>query len=134
MAKSKNIFKCAADKFISSQRRFFGWPERCRSLSANVWLGNPNVAPGGSAAGGFGGISKYCAKASDLTIPGPVDTFVFVDEHPDSINDGAFFPPQSVAQFVDIFRRLFIIWPVAFPLQMAILKFINGGEHFEAGV
>jgi prepilin-type processing-associated H-X9-DG protein len=31
-----------------------------------------------------------------------VDTFVFVDEHPDSINDGAFFSPQSKSQFVDI--------------------------------
>jgi prepilin-type processing-associated H-X9-DG protein len=31
-----------------------------------------------------------------------VDTFVFVDEHPDSINDGAFYAPQSKSQFVDV--------------------------------
>ena len=97
LAKSKNIFKCPADKYVSSQQRSLGWPERCRSLSINGWLGDP-----GLAAGGYGGIYKYCTKLSDLTTPGPVETFVFVDEHPDSINDGSFLPPQGVAQFVDI--------------------------------
>jgi prepilin-type N-terminal cleavage/methylation domain-containing protein/prepilin-type processing-associated H-X9-DG protein len=102
LAKSKKVFKCPADTRVSQQQQGVGWPERCRSLSANAWLGNPNVAPGGASAGGFGGIYKYCGKTSDLTIPTPVDTFVFLDEHPDSINDGAFFAPQGVAQFVDI--------------------------------
>jgi prepilin-type N-terminal cleavage/methylation domain-containing protein/prepilin-type processing-associated H-X9-DG protein len=102
LAKSKNIFKCPADRYLSQQQRALGWTERCRSMSANAWLGNPNAASGGSAAGQFGGIYPYCAKTSDLRIPGPVETFVFVDEHPDSINDGAFFAPESANQFVDI--------------------------------
>jgi prepilin-type N-terminal cleavage/methylation domain-containing protein/prepilin-type processing-associated H-X9-DG protein len=102
VSKSTAVFKCPADKFLSSAQQAQRWTRRCRSVSANAWLGNPNVAPGGSAAGGFGGIYQYCAKMSDLRIPGPVDTFVFVDEHPDSINDGAFFAPQSKSQFVDI--------------------------------
>jgi len=102
LGKSKNIFKCPADKRVSSQQQSKGWTERCRSLSVNAWLGNPTVAPGQPGAGSFGGIYKYCAKTSALTIPGPVETFVFVDEHPDSINDGSFFPPQSAGQFVDI--------------------------------
>jgi prepilin-type N-terminal cleavage/methylation domain-containing protein len=102
LGKSKNVFKCPADTRISPQQQAAGWTARCRSVSANAWLGNPNVAPGGSQAGGFGGIYQYCAKVSDLRLPGPVDTFVFVDEHPDSINDAALFPPESGTQFVDI--------------------------------
>jgi prepilin-type N-terminal cleavage/methylation domain-containing protein/prepilin-type processing-associated H-X9-DG protein len=102
LAKSKTVFKCPADRYTSQPQRTLGWAERCRSVSANAWLGNPNAKAGGSAAGGFGGIYQYCAKVSDLHVPGPVETFVFVDEHPDSINDGALFPPQSKSQFVDI--------------------------------
>ena len=102
LSKSKNVFKCPADKYVSSAQRNVGWPQRCRSVSANAWLGNPNVAPGGPSYRGFGGIYQNCAKTSDLRIPGPVDTFVFVDEHPDSINDSAYFAPQSKTQFVDI--------------------------------
>ncbi|MBW8865300.1 MAG: prepilin-type N-terminal cleavage/methylation domain-containing protein [Verrucomicrobia bacterium] len=102
LGKSKNVFKCPADTRISSQQQAAGWSQRCRSVSVNAWLGNPNAAPGGSAAGQFGGIYPYCAKTSDLRIPTPVETFVFVDEHPDSINDGAFYPPESGSQFVDI--------------------------------
>lgn len=101
-SKSKRVFKCPADQFVSAAQKNMGWTQRCRSVSANAWLGNPNAAGGGSAAGQFGGIYPYCAKMSDLRLPGPVDTFVFVDEHPDSINDAAFFPPQSGTQFVDI--------------------------------
>jgi prepilin-type N-terminal cleavage/methylation domain-containing protein len=102
LGKSKNVFKCPADNRISAPQRAVGWTERCRSMSADAWLGNTNALPGGSAAGQFGGIYPYCGKTSDLRIPGPVDTFVFVDEHPDSINHSQFFPPESKSQFVDI--------------------------------
>jgi len=102
IAKSKTVFKCPADIYLSQPQRNLGWTGRCRSVSANAWLNNPNAAPGGSAVGQFGGIYQYCTKINDLLLPGPVDSFVFVDEHPDSINDAAFFAPQSRSQFVDI--------------------------------
>lgn len=51
----------------------------------------------------FGSNYKICSRLSDLRFPGPTDTFVFLDEHPNSINDSAFYP-YSVAnrEFVDI--------------------------------
>jgi prepilin-type processing-associated H-X9-DG protein len=33
---------------------------------------------------------------------GPTDTWVFVDEHPDSMNDAGFFNPQSKTAPVDV--------------------------------
>jgi prepilin-type processing-associated H-X9-DG protein len=51
---------------------------------------------------GDGGVSKYnpgwamyvAKKATDIHIPGPSDTYVFLDEHPDSIDDGIFYTPN----------------------------------------
>ena len=102
LGRSTKVFKCPADTRVSSQQQRLGWTERCRSYSENAWLGDPGLAPGQSGNLGYGGIYKYCAKMSSLNNPTPVDTFVFVDEHPDSINDGDFFPPEGTGQFVDI--------------------------------
>ena len=35
-------------------------------------------------------------------IPRPADIFVFVEEHPDSINDGSFFNAQRNPQWIDL--------------------------------
>jgi prepilin-type N-terminal cleavage/methylation domain-containing protein/prepilin-type processing-associated H-X9-DG protein len=97
LAKSVVVFKCPADNFLSSAQRSAGFPKRFRSVSASGWFGG--VTPTG---GGFGNIYQQCKKLTDLRVPGPSDAFVFVDEHPDSVNDAAFFPPQGSTQFVDI--------------------------------
>jgi prepilin-type processing-associated H-X9-DG protein len=41
-------------------------------------------------------------KESELVKPSPADTFVFIDEHPDSLNDGAFFPPSNPLTWSDL--------------------------------
>jgi prepilin-type N-terminal cleavage/methylation domain-containing protein/prepilin-type processing-associated H-X9-DG protein len=87
IAKSKNIFKCPADNFLAAQQRQLGWT-RCRSLSGNICMG-----AGNAETGPLDPIYKHCIKYSDLIYPGPAMTWVFVDEHPDSINDAGFFNP-----------------------------------------
>jgi prepilin-type N-terminal cleavage/methylation domain-containing protein len=59
---------------------------RCRSLSMNGFIE-------GGAYGHEAGSTWYPAwraysKESDITVPRPSNLVVFVDEHPDSINDG----------------------------------------------
>jgi prepilin-type N-terminal cleavage/methylation domain-containing protein/prepilin-type processing-associated H-X9-DG protein len=89
VAKSKNVFRCPADNFVAAVQRPLGWT-RCRSLSGNIGLG------AGNAEGGpWDTIYKHCRKFSDLTYPGPAGTWVFVDEHPDSMNDAGFFNPRQ---------------------------------------
>ncbi len=95
---NKYVFKCPADIYLSAAQLAAGWSGgRCRSISGDILLGNGNVS-----AGPVGAIYRHCIKASDLQRPGPAETWAFTEEHPDSINDPEFFPPQSATQFVDV--------------------------------
>jgi len=96
VAKSKNVFKCPADNYASGTQRARGWPSRCRSLSGNIGIGE------GNAEGGpWDTIYKHIKKASEFIYAGPSETWVFLDEHPDSMNDAGFFNPRS-GSWVDI--------------------------------
>ena len=103
LSKSKNVFKCPADNNVAPPQRNLGWSSRCRSVSGDICLGlgNAGPQPDGSVGGPWGSIYAKCPKVSSLTIPGPVDTWAFLDEHPDSMNDPAFFPPNSTTFIVD---------------------------------
>lgn len=87
MSKNKEAFKCAADKYLSAvQRTTYKWTARVRSMSGNVAVGDGN-AEGGPWNGNY----LHAKKSSDLVNPNPSDVWVYVDEHPDSMNDSGFF-------------------------------------------
>src|SRR4051812_20633530 len=75
--KSVAIFKCPSDRGIADNG------PRNRTMSMNSLVGNPSVL-----------IDKFnpdyvqFLKSSELVNPGSI--FVFLDEHPDTINDGFF--------------------------------------------
>src|SRR5438876_955691 len=71
------------------------WKERVRSISGNIGVGDGNAE-----TGPWDTIYKHIKKVSDFVFPGPTDTWVFLDEHPCSINDAGFFNPYP-AQWVD---------------------------------
>lgn len=98
VAGAKAVFKCPADVFVSSAQRKLGWSARARSMSANIGIGD------GNAEGGPWDAAYYihAKKASDISNPGPSETWVFVDENPDSINDAGFFNPNSKTHIVDL--------------------------------
>jgi prepilin-type N-terminal cleavage/methylation domain-containing protein/prepilin-type processing-associated H-X9-DG protein len=73
---SVGIYRCPSDRSTS-----FGVP-RVRSYSMNGWMGGKPLAGQDQF--------KVFLRESDLTDPGPSKTFVFVDEHEKSINDGWF--------------------------------------------
>lgn len=106
-ARAKNIYKCPADIYASPPQRALGWSSRCRSVSGNIYVGKGNGwhnDPGGRySAGGPNNLLIYkgAAKAAALTIPGPAQTWVYMDEHPDSINDAGAFPPNTVVNIPD---------------------------------
>ncbi len=76
MSKSLGSYKCPADVIASDAG------PRTRSLSMNAFVGN--IGNGQPLAGGW----AQFIKTTDF--PKPTDYFVFLDEHPDSINDGWF--------------------------------------------
>jgi len=67
-----------------------------RSLSGNIGVGEGNAEDGP-----FEGIYKHYKKSSEFLYPGAAGTWVFVDEHPDSINDAGFFNPKPT-EFIDV--------------------------------
>ena len=78
IGKSTVIWKCPADQSTVS---VFGVKKpRVRSNSMSQVFDD----------GGFLPSSVYKVYAKEAQITKPVNTFVFVDEHPDSINDAAF--------------------------------------------
>jgi prepilin-type N-terminal cleavage/methylation domain-containing protein/prepilin-type processing-associated H-X9-DG protein len=80
------IYRCPADKFLSAPQKRAGWDRRVRSISMNWALGNNynGVSPGGDRG------HKSYQKLTEIVDPPPSGTWVFVDEHPDSIALGFF--------------------------------------------
>ncbi|MBT3595002.1 MAG: type II secretion system protein [Verrucomicrobia bacterium] len=93
---AKNIFKCPSDNKMSAAQRRLGWSERVRSISGNIRVGtcDSRTNPGGAAAWSARDYATETAKMSGLTDPGPSETWVYADEHPDSINDAGCFTPE----------------------------------------
>lgn len=75
--RSVAIFKCPADRGIADNG------PRNRTMSMNSLVGDPSVL-----IDKFNPTYKQLLKSSDVV--GPSDIFVFLDEHPDTINDGFF--------------------------------------------
>lgn len=90
--RSPRLFKCPADHYRSRQNP----GPRVRSVSMNAALGEGNKTNFANWIPAF----FFAVRLSDIQTPPPALTWLFVDEHPDSINDGCFFvnPWQTGAQ------------------------------------
>jgi len=82
------VFKCPADKSFVT---FKGKPvPRVRSISMSQSFGK-NPKQGGNAGKWLPYTLFYTyLKEGDMMAPGPSNLFVFLDEHPNSINDSGF--------------------------------------------
>jgi prepilin-type N-terminal cleavage/methylation domain-containing protein/prepilin-type processing-associated H-X9-DG protein len=90
--RSSGVYKCPSDIYISSGQRAQGWDKRVLSYAVNGVCGN-GIQPV-NVFNEFGDEGRtYVAqikKSSALTKPGPANTFLLLDEHPDSIDDALF--------------------------------------------
>jgi prepilin-type N-terminal cleavage/methylation domain-containing protein/prepilin-type processing-associated H-X9-DG protein len=86
------IYKCPADHYVSTQQRAAGIASRPRSYSMNGCCGAyepPEDIPPGKAMGpGNNNYPTYRQFLTSGSILHSSKTFVMIDEHPDSINDG----------------------------------------------
>jgi prepilin-type N-terminal cleavage/methylation domain-containing protein/prepilin-type processing-associated H-X9-DG protein len=96
-ANSKNVVLCPADNFTSVGQKRKGWTRRARSLAGNIGVGEGNAE-----SGPWSTTYKHIKKMGDFVYPGPAETWVFLDEHPDSINDAGFFNPTADTTIVDL--------------------------------
>jgi len=97
-ANSAKIYKCPADTLVNPNQKRKGWSERVRSISANGAIGKGNK----SAGDGLLSCEKLFIKMTDVDRPSPSELWMFLDENPDSINDGAFFNSQTERRWIDM--------------------------------
>jgi prepilin-type N-terminal cleavage/methylation domain-containing protein/prepilin-type processing-associated H-X9-DG protein len=97
MAGSVAAYKCPADQFLSHEQIGAKYPYRVRSYSMNDFLGlfSESAANGGPGTdftwqgkNQFNNDWPQYLKVG--SVPRPAQIYVFLDEHPDSINDGYF--------------------------------------------
>ncbi len=81
-ARAAKIFWCPTDTCLTPSQRAAGWTNRVRSVSMNGAIGN------GDKAIDFPWLAFVAKKMGDLQSPGPRKSWLFMDEHPDSIDDG----------------------------------------------
>jgi prepilin-type N-terminal cleavage/methylation domain-containing protein/prepilin-type processing-associated H-X9-DG protein len=88
-AKQYKIYHCPADRYVSSAQRSQGWQERVRSVSMNAAFGEGS-RPSDSLFQPWA-TDIIIKRSAQLGQPGAAKSWVFLDEHPDSINDAAFY-------------------------------------------
>lgn len=87
LAGATQILHCPSDDVLSPAQSMAGWSARIRSYSMNAMIGNA----GSASAGGYNvNNPSYRQFFKDTQIPRASEIYVFLDEHPDSIDDGFF--------------------------------------------
>ena len=126
---SAGIWHCPADN-SKGKKPNGDLVSRPRSMSMNIWAGGRgDNGSGGNSTDPRGGWStganwKVFRKLSEMTKPGPSNTFVFLEEREDSINDGFFivqmdgYPNLSTTYMVD--------FPASYHGQAAGFGFADG--------
>lgn len=130
--KTPAIFHCPADKSYVA-----GEGQRVRSLSMSQAVGttpsaicgrNPGDAVNGQWLTGMN-VGSGCqstwqtyGKTSQMILPGPVNTWVFIDEHPDSINGAGF---AVECQYTGPGARI-VDFPASFHNGAAGISFADG--------
>ena len=92
-AAALGVYKCPADNYLSKVQSAAGWPQRNRSISMNaIWGIFSDGESGDDTRQGihWGTTDEYVQFLKTTSCPKPANTWIFVDEHPDSINDGFF--------------------------------------------
>jgi len=98
-------YKCPADKYLSPQQVSAGWTRRNRSLSMNSIFGRFSIVNASSDptfVGNNWGFPQYSQFLKQSLVPRPAKTWLFLDEHPDSINDGYFINNPTATAWQDI--------------------------------
>ena len=101
-AASARIYRCPSDRVLSAEQRKAGWSARIRSYSMNAMVGDAGDI---SQSGVNQNNPDYVQFFNTDSIRKPANIFVFLDEHPDSINDGYFLNKSAKSadpQWIDL--------------------------------
>jgi prepilin-type processing-associated H-X9-DG protein/prepilin-type N-terminal cleavage/methylation domain-containing protein len=93
------VFKCPSDTVLSKVQQEAGWTERVRSVSMNAMLGNAGEFMKAQVNTNNPDYRQF-VRLGDVTQPSGI--FAFIEEHPDSINDGYFLNRFRSTQWIDL--------------------------------
>jgi prepilin-type N-terminal cleavage/methylation domain-containing protein/prepilin-type processing-associated H-X9-DG protein len=121
---STAIYHCPSDQALSTGQITNGWNSRIRSYSMNALIGNA----GDFSTNGVNANDPDYRQFFKITqIPQPTEIFAFLDEHPDSIDDGYFVnqegsgadhPGHNYSQWTDL--------PASYHDNAAAFSFADG--------
>jgi len=97
--RNANIYRCPSDNALSALQRQAGWSSRVRSYSMNAMVGDAGDLTRSGANQNNPAYVQFFKMAS---ITDPSQIFVFLDEHPDSIDDGYFLNRAADHSWVDL--------------------------------
>jgi prepilin-type N-terminal cleavage/methylation domain-containing protein len=103
LAGNTDVYHCPADTFLSPDQVKAGFTKRLRSISMNSNWGRstPGEKKGGVPnSWGYGAPYKQWHKTSEVRSPS--DMFVFIDEHPATVNDAFFICSFPGGQWGDV--------------------------------
>jgi len=117
-AKAVGIYRCPGDIYDGARG------PRVRSISMNAQMnGNTGSDPNGNAVlnqYGPGNNYKIFRKQVDINGPAPVNAWVFIDEHPDSLNDALFRVDMQPSSYT------WTDWPASNHGKSGALAFADG--------
>jgi prepilin-type N-terminal cleavage/methylation domain-containing protein len=115
-----SAYHCPSDHALSTIQRQAGWSQRVRSYSMNAMIGDAGPASTHGYNINNPSYQQYF-KITDISQPSQI--FVFLDEHPDSIDDGYFIDRAYEAEWIDL--------PASYHNRAAEFSFADGhsGPH-----
>jgi len=121
------IYHCPSDQSLSPVQRDAGWYQRIRSYSMNAMIGNA----GQLSMNGYNVTNPGYRQFFKLEqIPTPTEIFVFLDEHPDSIDDGYFLDrdvaPSGSYNMSSVMTTEWVDLPASYHNRSAAFSFADG--------
>ena len=93
------VFKCPSDTALSQVQQEAGWTERVRSVSMNAMLGDAGEFMKAAVNTNNPSYRQFL-RLGDVAEPSRI--FAFIEEHPDSINDGYFLNRFYSDKWIDL--------------------------------
>ena len=115
------VYKCPSDHALSPVQVAAGFRDRVRSYSMNAMVGDAGDLTATGQNINNPGYRQFFRLGQ---IPAPANIFVFVDEHPDSINDGYFLAQWPKAD--DYYQLEWVDLPASYHNDSSALSFADG--------
>jgi prepilin-type processing-associated H-X9-DG protein len=96
-----SVFRCPSDRYLTAAQSAAGWDGRVRSYAMNGLVGENGQAVSASS-------QRQFLKLTEM--PHTSETFIFLDENPTSLNDGAFALSKTSISGVTINNDLPALW------------------------